>query len=192
MGNGRRQSAATLGRIYPYRAAKQQAPVVAAADARRCSIRPGRTGWGRRQSATTLGRIYPYRAAKQQAPVVAATDARRCPIRPGRTTTSSGMTGVTKLVIGTVVSLRARAILCRSAARMDFAVPCWDRRRLDYSSGSLGFNVSRIVRARDGETSLERSSNDAAAIRATEPKCISNLCSVCSPTPLISLRALLI
>ncbi len=32
MGNGRRQSAATLGRIYPYRAAKQQAPVVAAAD----------------------------------------------------------------------------------------------------------------------------------------------------------------
>ena len=163
-------------------------------------------GNGRRQSAATLGRIYPYRAAKQQAPGVAATDARRCPIgsgmtttssgmtttRSGMTTTSSGMTGVTKLVIGTVVSLRAKAILCRSAARMDFAVPCWDRRRLDYSSGSLGFNVSRIVRARDGETNLERSSNDAAAIRATEPKCISNLCSVCSPTPLISLRALLI
>ncbi len=32
-GGGRRQLAATLGRIYPYRAAKQQAPGVAAAGA---------------------------------------------------------------------------------------------------------------------------------------------------------------
>ena len=33
MTNSRRQLAATLGRIYPYRAAKQQAPGVAATDA---------------------------------------------------------------------------------------------------------------------------------------------------------------
>ena len=33
MTGSRRQLAATLGRIYPYRAAKQQAPGVAAADA---------------------------------------------------------------------------------------------------------------------------------------------------------------
>ncbi len=32
MTDGRRQLAATLGRIYPYRAAKQQAPGVAATD----------------------------------------------------------------------------------------------------------------------------------------------------------------
>ena len=34
MTDGRRLLAATLGRIYPYRAAKQQAPGVAATDAR--------------------------------------------------------------------------------------------------------------------------------------------------------------
>ena len=48
-----RQLAATLGRIYPYRAAKQQAPGVAAADAEgfpnrsgmtRFPVKPGMTG----------------------------------------------------------------------------------------------------------------------------------------------------
>ena len=40
-GGGRRQLAATLGRIYPYRAAKQQAPGVAAADGKEI---PGQAG----------------------------------------------------------------------------------------------------------------------------------------------------
>ncbi len=39
-----RQSAATLGRIYPYRAAKQQAPGVAATDAEGFPNRSGMTG----------------------------------------------------------------------------------------------------------------------------------------------------
>ena len=42
-GGGRRQLAATLGRIYPYRAAKQQAPGVAAAGAKGFPIKPGMT-----------------------------------------------------------------------------------------------------------------------------------------------------
>ena len=46
MGNGRRQSAATLGRIYPYRAAKQQAPVVAAADEEAMPDQAGQDGLG--------------------------------------------------------------------------------------------------------------------------------------------------
>ncbi len=45
-GGGRRQLAATLGRIYPYRAAKQQAPGVAAADAIGFPNRSGMTGRG--------------------------------------------------------------------------------------------------------------------------------------------------
>ena len=44
MTNRRRQSTATLGRIYPYRAAKQQAPVVAATDAKGFPNRSGITG----------------------------------------------------------------------------------------------------------------------------------------------------
>ena len=40
-GGGRRQLAATLGRIYPYMAAKQQAPGVAAADGEEI---PGQAG----------------------------------------------------------------------------------------------------------------------------------------------------
>ena len=44
MTNRRRQLAATLGRIYPYRAAKQQAPGVAATDAKGFPNRPGITG----------------------------------------------------------------------------------------------------------------------------------------------------
>ena len=39
-----RQLAATLGRIYPYRAAKQQAPGVAAADAEGFPNKSGMTG----------------------------------------------------------------------------------------------------------------------------------------------------
>ena len=42
-GDVRRQSAATLGRIYPYRAAKQQAPGVAATDAKGFPNRSGMT-----------------------------------------------------------------------------------------------------------------------------------------------------
>ena len=41
--HGRRKSAATLGRIYTYRAAKQQAPGVAAADAKGCPNESGMT-----------------------------------------------------------------------------------------------------------------------------------------------------
>ncbi len=41
--DGRGQLAATLGRIYPYRAAKQQAPGVAATDAKGFPNRPGMT-----------------------------------------------------------------------------------------------------------------------------------------------------
>ena len=44
MTDRRRKLAATLGRIYPYRAAKQQAPVVAAADAKGFPNRSGITG----------------------------------------------------------------------------------------------------------------------------------------------------
>ena len=43
MTDGRRQLAATLGRIYPYRAAKQQAPVVAATVTKGFPNRPGTT-----------------------------------------------------------------------------------------------------------------------------------------------------
>ena len=43
MMGSRRQLAATLGRIYPYRAAKQQAPGVAAADAMGFPNRSGMT-----------------------------------------------------------------------------------------------------------------------------------------------------
>ena len=42
----RRQSAAALGRIYPYRAAKQQAPGVAADDGKGFPNRSGMTGRG--------------------------------------------------------------------------------------------------------------------------------------------------
>ena len=41
--DGRRQLAATLGRIYPYRAAEQQAPGVAATDVKRFPNRSGMT-----------------------------------------------------------------------------------------------------------------------------------------------------
>ncbi|MBQ6301702.1 MAG: hypothetical protein IJK75_04835 [Bacteroidales bacterium] len=43
MMDSRRQLAATLGRIYPYRAAKQQAPGVAAAGAKGFPNRSGMT-----------------------------------------------------------------------------------------------------------------------------------------------------
>ena len=43
MTDGRRLVAATLGRIYPYRAAKQQAPGVAATDEKGSSVMPGMT-----------------------------------------------------------------------------------------------------------------------------------------------------
>lgn len=42
-------------------------------------------------------------------------------------------------------------------------------RVMGYSRGSLGLRVSRMVRARAGGTSLERSSKEVAAMRATEP-----------------------
>ncbi len=42
--DNRRQLAATLGRIYPYRAAKQQAPGVAATDVKGFPVRSGMTG----------------------------------------------------------------------------------------------------------------------------------------------------
>ncbi|MBQ2151401.1 MAG: hypothetical protein II434_07745 [Bacteroidales bacterium] len=44
MMGSRRQLAATLGRIYPYRAAKQQAPGVAATDAKGFPNKSGMTG----------------------------------------------------------------------------------------------------------------------------------------------------
>ncbi len=44
MTESRRLLAATLGRIYPYRAAKQQAPGVAATDEKGSSVMPGMTG----------------------------------------------------------------------------------------------------------------------------------------------------
>ena len=44
MMGSRRQLAATLGRIYPYRAAKQQAPGVAATDAKGFPNKSGLTG----------------------------------------------------------------------------------------------------------------------------------------------------
>ena len=44
--DGWRQSAATLRRIYPYRAAKQQAPGVAADDGKGFPNRSGMTGRG--------------------------------------------------------------------------------------------------------------------------------------------------
>ncbi len=96
MTDSRRQLAATLGRIYPYRAAKQQAPGVAAAGAKGFPNRSGMTNRSgtmdsRRRLAATLGRIYPYRAAKQQAPGVAATGAKGFPNRSGMTN-MSGMT----------------------------------------------------------------------------------------------------
>ena len=43
MTDGRRLLAATLGRIYPYRDAKQQAPGVAATDEKGSSVMPGMT-----------------------------------------------------------------------------------------------------------------------------------------------------
>ena len=47
-----RQLAATLGRIYPYRAAKQQAPGVAAADAKGFPNKSGMT-WAPDESGMT-------------------------------------------------------------------------------------------------------------------------------------------
>ena len=44
MMGSRRQLAATLGRIYPYRAAKQQAPGVAATDVKGFPDKSGMTG----------------------------------------------------------------------------------------------------------------------------------------------------
>ena len=44
MTDGRRMVAATLGRIYPYRAAKQQAPGVAATDAGEIPEQAGNDG----------------------------------------------------------------------------------------------------------------------------------------------------
>ena len=41
--DNRRLLAATLGRIYPYRAAKQQAPGVAATDVKGFPVEPGMT-----------------------------------------------------------------------------------------------------------------------------------------------------
>ena len=54
MMGSRRQSAATLGRIYPYRAAKQQAPGVAATDEKGFPNKPGM----RSRSGMTDGSLF--------------------------------------------------------------------------------------------------------------------------------------
>jgi len=56
MTDSRRQLAATLGRIYPYRAAKQQAPGVAATDVKEI---PGQAGDDRKSvpGMTESGRL---------------------------------------------------------------------------------------------------------------------------------------